>query len=357
MNVLLSSAGRRSYLVEYFRNALRGRGQIIAANTIAGTAGMLAADIAVVVPPAKDPSFVESLLRLCRRHNVGLLFSLHDWEAPFLAPHKERFLDAGTRLVMPDPEIISTCLDKFKTCRFAEKLGIPTPKSFIDLARAETAVQEGKLSFPLILKHRWGQGSAGITTIHDLDELRLAFALMKRQLSRIHSGYPADESPDNPLLIQEFLHGTEYGVDIVNDLQGRFVTSFVKRKLAMRNGETDSAETVLSPELESYARTLASHTRHPGILDADFFITDKHEAFLLELNPRFGGGYPFSHMAGANIPAALLAWERGEEPDPAWLKVNIGVTTFKDIRLITNSLSGPSRGEFAQHLRTQEDNP
>ena len=85
MNVLLSSVGRRSYLVEYFKEALRGTGKVIATNSIAETTGMFAADMAEVVPPAKEPGFVDALLEVCIRNEVRLLFSLHDFEAPYIA--------------------------------------------------------------------------------------------------------------------------------------------------------------------------------------------------------------------------------------------------------------------------------
>jgi carbamoyl-phosphate synthase large subunit len=55
---------------------------------------------------------------------------------------------------------------------------------------------------------------------------------------------------------------------------------------------------------------------------------------VLELNPRFGGGYPFTHRAGANLPAALIAWAAGETIDPRWLVMQPDVATAKCDRLV-----------------------
>ena len=118
------------------------------------------------------------------------------------------------------------------------------------------------------------------------------------------------------LIAQEKVTGTEYGLDIVNDLAGRHVTTFVKRKLAMRAGETDKAVTVSHPALEAVGRRIGEALRHIGNLDCDVFV-DGERFWVLELNPRFGGGYPFTHRAGANLPAALIAWAQGETVDPA----------------------------------------
>lgn len=136
------------------------------------------------------------------------------------------------------------------------------------------------------------------------------------------------------MIIQPFSDGQEYGVDIVNDINGNFAACFVKYKVAMRSGETDVAETVVFPQIEAVVRKISSVTQHPGNMDTDFFVTDNGKIFLLEMNPRFGGGYPFSHEAGANVPAALIAWAKGEEPDPYWLKIKSGVRCFKDIAMV-----------------------
>ena len=334
MNVLLTSVGRRDYLVEYFRQALQGRGKVVATNTIAETTGMFAADAAEVVPPARDPGFIDTLVEICHRHRIRLLCSLHDWEAPYIAPHKARFLAQDTVVAIPNPKITNVCLDKFETFRLAHSLGVPSPECYVDIKSTLTGLRTGKLSFPLILKPRWGQGSISITKIYRQEDLEPEYKRMVEELTTNNLGYLAGEESDRQVLFQQLATGQEFGVDIVNDLDGNYVACFVKRKLAMRFGETDAAETVSMPQIEQYSRKIAAATRHPGNMDADFFRTEDGRLVLLELNPRFGGGYPFSHMAGANVPAAMIAWATGEKPKPEWLRVKLGEKSFKAIRLV-----------------------
>lgn len=155
---------------------------------------------------------------------------------------------------------------------------------------------------------------------------------MKRMES-VDSNRLLTASGQDSLIFQETIEGEEFGLDVVNDLKARFVTCFVKRKLAMRAGETDAAETVCDRTLEQFGRHIGDALGHVGLLDVDLIVRDG-VPYLLEMNPRFGGHYPFSHMAGANIPAAFVAWVQGMQPDPSWLRVKTGVTCFKDITLV-----------------------
>ena len=52
------------------------------------------------------------------------------------------------------------------------------------------------------------------------------------------------------------------------------------------------------------------------------------------MNARFGGGYPFSHMAGVNLPMAIVQWLNNENINPEILKEHVGVKSHKDISLI-----------------------
>ena len=326
MNVLLSAVGRRAYLVDYFKKALAPYGgKVVAANATMDATGMLVADVAEVVPLANQDGYIDKMLEVCERHAIKLLFSLHDWEAPYIARARERFLEIGTLPVMPSSDVMDVCLDKFKMFEQMRELGIPTPLTCPDCATAER-----ELTFPMIVKPRLGQGSLGLFKVNTPDELAWAYQLSQS----VTKSFSVGDSNTSAVLVQACVNGDEYGCDIVNDLQGNFVTAFVKRKLAMRAGETDVAVTVEEPRIVECAKAIAAWSRHPGIMDVDFFLDRDGKVWLLEMNPRFGGGYPFSHVAGANLPAAFVAWALGLTPEPAWLRVRPNVRAYKDIQMI-----------------------
>jgi carbamoyl-phosphate synthase large subunit len=101
----------------------------------------------------------------------------------------------------------------------------------------------------------------------------------------------------------------------------------------MRSGETDGATTVDHAELCQLGKYIAERLHHVANLDVDVFA-DETGFHVLELNARFGGGYPFSHLAGANIPAAIVAWLQGAPCDPTWFDVAYGITAYKSISVI-----------------------
>jgi len=119
---------------------------------------------------------------------------------------------------------------------------------------------------------------------------------------------------ENAILIQEKIDGIEYGVDVLNDFDGKTRQVYVKEKLAMRAGETDKSTLRNKPEIEEMGFKIGNSLKHIGNLDCDVFEKDGR-LYLLELNPRFGGGYPFTHMSGGNYVAAILSFLRGEEFD------------------------------------------
>lgn len=156
-NVLLSSVGRRSYLVHYFREALAGRGLVIATNSLTFSPGMAAADVGCVIPAASDDCFLEELIGLCVKYRVKMLFSLHDWEAPFIAANLEKFIAVGTVPVVSTPSVIGICLDKLKTQEFARRNEIAHPFTVSNPKDAGSALLAGRLKAPVVVKPRFGQ--------------------------------------------------------------------------------------------------------------------------------------------------------------------------------------------------------
>ena len=53
------------------------------------------------------------------------------------------------------------------------------------------------------------------------------------------------------------------------------------------------------------------------------------------MNARFGGGYPFSHLAGVNLPKAIVKWLNKEEVSvDDLLTATSGVRGQKDIQIV-----------------------
>lgn len=129
-------------------------------------------------------------------------------------------------------------------------------------------------------------------------------------------------------MIQEFVSGTEYGFDVVNDLQGLYVTTLVRKKLGLRVGETDSAITSDARTLGGLGGAVRTSLGHVGSLEGDAIVDDRG-VWTIGLRARLGDGYEFSHVAGADLPAVILVWTKGEVPDEAWLRSEPGVTAAK----------------------------
>jgi carbamoyl-phosphate synthase large subunit len=346
-NVLLTCAGRRNYLVHFFREALAGRGIVIAADASPDASALQEAERAVVVPPVSAPGYVDALLEICRREEVRLVCPLNDLELPLLARNRERFAAVGAQPVVSRPEVVDLCFDKWATARFLAGIGVAVPRTWATLDDARDALARRDASFPLVLKPRWGTASVGIEYPESNDELELAWRLGRLRLTRTALWGASSADPERALLVQECLSGQEYGLDVVNDLEGNHVATFVRRKLAMRAGETDRAMTAEHDRLAAVGARISAAVRHVGNLDCDAFV-DGDRCWILEMNPRFGGGYPFSHAAGANLPAALVAWALRQPVDPAWLRPRGSVASAKCDRLVSIANASSAQQERAQ---------
>lgn len=271
---------------------------------------MAVADKAIVVPGVYSGEYVDVILDLCRKENVHALISLNDLELPILISGKKRFEEIGVKLILSDENVIETCFDKYKTIQFTERLNINFPKTYLTLDLAKNAIKRGTVKFPVVVKPRWGSASIGLEFPETMEELELAYRLVSLKISRGILYEASKNQLEESVLVQEKINGTEYGLDILNNFSAQPVQVYIKEKLAMRAGETDKAVLRNKPDLEALGFLIGKSLGHVGNLDCDIFEKDG-SYYLLEMNPRFGGGYPFSHMAGADYPAVICAWIEG----------------------------------------------
>ncbi len=322
MNILFTCAGRRTYLLKYFKENLAEGDKVVATDMQLSAPALQVADVKLQVPAVYDPEYVDITLNICKEQQIDVLLSLNDLELPILAENKFRFEELGVKVIVSDPNVIDIAFDKYKTAQWVESLGLVAPKTYVRLEDAKKALADGEIEFPLFMKPRWGSGSIGLESIADMEELDIYYNLLMKKIKK--TILATASVGDEYIMIQEKLTGSEFGLDIMNDLNGKNVGVSVKQKLAMRAGETDKAVTVDLPEVREMGRKVGEALGHIGNLDVDIMQRADGAYCVLELNPRFGGGFPFSYEAGVNMPKAIIQWAKGEEVDIEMLQPEYG---------------------------------
>lgn len=328
MNILFTCAGRRTYLLKYFKENMSEGDKVLATDMQLSAPALQVADVKLQVPAVYAPEYVNITLNICKEHHVDALISLNDLELPILSERKEEFEAIGTKVIVSNPAVIDIAFDKYKTAQWIESIGLVAPKTYVRLEDCKKALAAGEISFPLFMKPRWGSGSIGLESIADMEELDIYYHLLMKKIKK--TILATASVGDEYIMIQEKLTGNEYGLDIMNDLDGHHVAVSVKQKLSMRAGETDKAITCDLPELREMGRKIGENLKHIGNLDVDIMQRADGTYCVLELNPRFGGGYPFSYEAGVNMPKAIMQWVKGEKVAPAILQPKYGMMFAKN---------------------------
>ena len=333
MNILFTSVGRRSYLLQYFRQAMERGDKIYAANSQSLSPAFLYADDCVVTPLIYEKGYIPFLLNYCREKNIDAILSLFDVDLPVLARNRKRFEDIGVKLLVSDAAFIDVCNDKWHTYSFLQKHGFSVPRTYLSSEDVLRDVEAHRMTYPIMVKPRWGMGSIGIYEADDPEELRIFSRKVEKEIATSYLKYESQADQDHAVVFQEKIVGQEYGLDIINDLHGAYQATICKKKYAMRSGETDCAVTVEEPLLEELGSRLGRVSVHIANLDCDVILSGE-EPYILEMNARFGGGYPFSHMAGVNLPKAILGWLKGERDCSGYLTYRPGVIAQKDIVMV-----------------------
>lgn len=332
MNILFTCAGRRTYLLKYFKENLSEGDKVVATDMQLSAPALQVADVKLQVPAVYDFKYIDIILNICKKWDITVLLSLNDLELPILAENKAKFESIGVKVIVSSPTVIDIAFDKYKTARWVTDLGLNAPKTYLRLDECKKALYYGNIGFPLFMKPRWGSGSIGLETIDNMEELDLYYKILQKKIKKT---ILANASiGDEYIMIQEKLTGNEFGLDVMNDLNGNTVAVSVKQKLAMRAGETDKAMIVNLPEVSEIGRIIGVNLKHIGNLDVDIMQRANGDYCVLELNPRFGGGFPFSYEAGVNLPKAIIEWIKGEDVDPNILQPEYGRIFAKNDYLV-----------------------
>lgn len=282
MNILLLSSGTRNKIVQYFKKALEGKGNAICTDMSNLAPSIYESDKFYTVPRMTAPGYLDVILDICKKEKIDGVLSLIDPELSLLAENREKFAAVGTTVIGSSYELCERSLDKFEMYNWLTEHGYNCAKSYMDKDEFFADVEAGKAKYPIFVKPARGSASIAISKVYDKETVELLFA---------HS---------EGLMIQEFLDGQEIGADVYIDMvSGEVVSIFTKKKLLMRAGETDKAESFKDEKLMELIKKFVKESGYSGQIDIDIFDVNG-EYYISEVNPRFGGGYPHAYESGAD---------------------------------------------------------
>lgn len=291
MKLLFTSVGRRVELLQAFRDAAEktGIGLTLCGADISDTApALFFCDEKYTVPRINSGDYIPALLEICKKEDITAIVPTIDTDLLILAQNRECFAEVGTTVVISDPEKIRVCRDKRLTAEFFTECGLKAPMTFDD-------VEKYDMGFPAFIKPKDGSSSINAFKVENEDSLR-SYA------SRI-----------DDYIIQPFVEGTEYTVDIFCDLDGRPVFITPRIRLAVRSGEVLKTEIRKDESIISEMLSFIEKYKPRGAVTVQLIQNNATgENWYIEINPRFGGGAPLSMKAGADAAAAMLRMLSGE---------------------------------------------
>lgn len=285
-NVLITSAGRRVSLVRAFQKELRSRfpgAEVFAVDFNPELAPAChVAHRSFKVPKLSDPSYADSLLDLCVKHDIRLVVPTIDTELKILAREADRFLQNGVIVVISSLDFVRTCRNKRSIHEFFESRKIKVADEY----------SKQNFKIPMFIKPLDGSGGSNTRAIYSEDQL------LEEQVL------------DSNLMFLEYYDKSyydEFTLDLYYDRHGTLRCVVPRMRIEVREGEVSKAVTRRNSLVDLVREQLGEINGARGCITLQLFKEKKGDKVVgIEINPRFGGGFPLSYLAGANYPAWLI---------------------------------------------------
>lgn len=292
MNVLFLSAGRRVELIKSFKSAMKElgiSGNIIAVDLKEDAPALFFADEMMKIKAIKEDGYIDDILNICKEKSISLVIPTIDTELELLSKNKDYIeSNSNAKIMVSDEKVINIIRDKFKTHDFLVKKGFDTPRVI-----TSGDIVNGNYKFPMFIKPLNGSSSISNFKINNEEELKF----FKNYVP-------------NPI-IQEFVEGEEYCVDIFTDFDGNPITIVPKLRSAARTGEISKGIIKKDRRIIDVMKKLVKVLKPSGEINVDCMVSEKSIS-IIEINGRFAGGAPMSFKAGANSPLNLFKLLMGE---------------------------------------------
>jgi carbamoyl-phosphate synthase large subunit len=306
-NVLVTAGSRRVPLVQAFQRALAsvpGGGVVVVTDVNPMSPAVYAADRAFRVPLSVAPDYIDRILAIAVGESTGLVVPTIDDELVLFGEAAPRFEAAGIKVAVSAPATTSLCDDKYLTCAALRANGVSAAASWLPSELPATP------TFPLFVKPRRGRGGIGAYAIRNAKDLEFFL------------GYVSDP------IVQEYLDGPEFTIDMLCDFDGRVLSIVPRRRDVIRAGVIDRGCTVNHPALMALGEACAAALRFIGAINIQCRMVDGRPV-VFEINPRFSGGIPLTIESGADFPKMLVDLAAGRAVAPA-------IGRFRDRLWMTN---------------------
>ena len=286
MNILITSAGQRVSLIRSFQTELKKYfkdGQVFTAdlNPVLAPACHIS-DHFFIVPKVTDAKYIDVLLQLCIDHNIKLVVPTIDTELLILSKNIEQFKQEGIHLLVSNPELVQQCRDKRQINQFFESKSIRIPHQY----------SLESLRFPVFVKPYDGSLSKGIFTAHCEKDIK------------------PEHQTDPKLMFMEYIDPEDYDeftVDCYYDQASELKCVVPRKRIFVRAGEVNKGVTKKNFIVSEFNQKLKYIAGARGCLTIQVFLHKTEDKILgIEINPRFGGGYPLSYLAGANYSKWII---------------------------------------------------
>jgi carbamoyl-phosphate synthase large subunit len=286
MNILITSAGRRVSLVRAFKKELVRfftDGKVYTTDVKPElSSACRVSDGYFSIVKVTDPSYCQILIDICLANDIKLIIPTIDTELIPLAENEQLFLNNGIKPIISSIEMVQICRDKRKLFHYFDSLGFPRTEE-IDFKNPV---------FPIFAKPVDGSSSVGVKVISNNSQL------------------PEHAGEDKTMVYLKYLSPNDYSeftIDLYFDKEGWLKCAVPRERLEIRGGEVSKSVTRKDVLYDKICKVFAHCKGFRGCVTLQVFKKlDTDEIVGIEINPRFGGGYPLSYHAGANFPEFII---------------------------------------------------
>jgi len=297
-------------------------------------------DAFYIVPAGRDVFYIKKMLEIVAREKIDVILPLATFELEVLSQHKKEFQKKGCKVCVSDFGGLTVANNRYlMSKRFEGKSFIPN----FEFATNWKDMQEKmkKLGFPdkrVVIKPYVSKGSIGLKIVDDNLDLYAQYRnkapysiiVNSQILEQIFKGRKF-----NDILLQEYLPGQEWEVDLLLDPTTHKV---------IRGGLREESEVVLSaadrvtfaehPEILEIGKYMAEELKLSYTINSSIKLAEDGTPKVTEMNPRLGAGMFLPISVGLNFPLWSVYLAMGRKFDIPKLKKGLRKYMYRGFLIV-----------------------